>query len=57
MQKLKVILISHASVSVYMKGQKKLKQMILDDWYSLTAKQIKKYYPKIDIECWTPEKA
>lgn len=55
-KKLKVILISHASVSVYMKGQKTLKQMILDDWYSLTAQQIKKYYPEIDVECWTPEK-
>jgi len=57
MEKIKVIHISHASVSVYMKGQKTLKQMILDDWYSLTAQQIKKYYPEIDIECWTPEKS
>jgi len=56
MEKIKVILISHASVSVYMKGQKTLKQMILDDWYSLTAQQIKKYYPEIKVECWTPEK-
>lgn len=54
--KIKAILISHASVSVYMKGQKSLKQMILDDWYSLTAKQIKKYHPEIEVECWTPEK-
>ncbi|MGV8151730.1 MAG: glycosyltransferase family 4 protein [Candidatus Nanoarchaeia archaeon] len=57
MQKIKAILISHASVSVYMKGQKTLKQMILDDWYSLTAKQIKKYYPEIEVECFTPERA
>ncbi len=55
--KIKAILISHASVSVYMKGQKTLKQMILDDWYSLTAQQIKKFYPEIEVECWTPEKA
>lgn len=54
---MKIIQISHASVSVYMKGQKTLKQMILDDWYSLTAQQIKKYHPEIEIECWTPEKA
>ena len=53
---IKVILISHASVSVYMKGQKSLRQMILDDWYSLTAQQIKKFYPGINVECWTPEK-
>jgi glycosyltransferase involved in cell wall biosynthesis len=39
-----------------MKGQKSLKQMILDDWYSLTARQIKRFYPEIDVECWTPEK-
>jgi len=39
-----------------MKGQKSLKQMILDDWYSLTAQQIKKFHPEIDVECWTPEK-
>ena len=54
--KIKAILISHASVSVYMKGQKTLRQMILDDWYSLTAQQIKKFHPEIEIECWTPEK-
>jgi len=57
MKKIKVILISHASVSVYMKGQKSLKQMILDDWYSLTAQQIKKFYPNIEVECWTPERS
>lgn len=56
MGKIKVLLISHASVSVYMKGQKSLKQMILDDWYSLTAQQIKKFYPEVEVECWTPEK-
>jgi glycosyltransferase involved in cell wall biosynthesis len=56
MKKIKAILISHASVSVYMKGQKTLRQMILDDWYSLTAKQIKKYHPEIEVECWTPER-
>ena len=36
--------------------QKKLKQMFLDDWFSLTAQQIKKFYPKINVECWCPEK-
>ncbi len=54
--KIKAILISHASVSVYMKGQKTLRQMILDDWYSLTSQQIKKFHPEIEVECWTPEK-
>ncbi len=53
---IKVIFVSHASVSVYMKGQKPLKDMILDDWYSLTAQQIKKFHPEINVECWTPEK-
>jgi hypothetical protein len=54
--KIKTILISHASVSVYMKGQKSLRQMILDDWYSLTAQQIKRFHPEIEVECWAPEK-
>jgi glycosyltransferase involved in cell wall biosynthesis len=56
MKKIKAILITPASVSVYMKGQKTLKQMIVDDWYSLTAKEIKKFYPEIEVECWAPEK-
>ena len=56
MAKIKTILICPASVSVYMKGQKTLKQMILDDWDSLTAKEIKKFHPEIEVECWAPEK-
>jgi glycosyltransferase involved in cell wall biosynthesis len=56
MEKIKTIMICQASVSVYMKGQKTLKQMIMDDWDSLTAKEIKKFYPEIEVECWAPEK-
>jgi glycosyltransferase involved in cell wall biosynthesis len=56
MTKIKSIIICPASVSVYMKGQKTLKQMILDDWDSLTAQEIKKFYPEIEVECWAPEK-
>lgn len=56
MEKIKVISLSPASVSVHMKGQKTLRQMIKDDWYSLTAKEIKKFYPQLEVECWAPEK-
>jgi glycosyltransferase involved in cell wall biosynthesis len=56
MKKIKVIQLAHASHSVWLKGQKTLKEMITGDWFSLTAKQIKKFYPEIEIECWSPEK-
>ena len=44
-------------MSVFMRGQKSLKQMVLDDWFSLTAQQIKKFHPEIDVECWCPERS
>lgn len=56
MKKIKVIQIAHASHSVWLKGQKTLKEMITGDWFSLTSKQIKKFYPEIEVECWCPEK-
>ena len=56
MERIKVIQIAHASHAVWLIGQKTLKEFIQDDWFSRTSKQIKKYYPKIEIECWSPEK-
>ena len=56
-KKIKVILIAHASLSFFLKESKKtLKQFIIDDWFSLVAGQIKKFYPGIEIECWNPER-
>ncbi|MFH1430839.1 MAG: glycosyltransferase family 4 protein [Nanoarchaeota archaeon] len=56
MNKIKVIQIAHASHAVWLTGQKTLKEFIEDDWFSRTSKQIKKFYPEIEIECWSPEK-
>ena len=57
-RKIKVIHISHESHSYFIgeSKNKDLKKLMLGDWYSKTALQIKKYYPEIEIECWTPEK-
>ncbi|MFZ5955052.1 MAG: glycosyltransferase family 4 protein [Nanoarchaeota archaeon] len=55
--KIKSIFLAHDSFT-YWSGEsgKPLKQFIADDFFSLTAQQIKKYYPEIEIECWCPEK-
>lgn len=54
MKKLKAIHISPASHSFF--GQEDLKRRIVEDWYSFTGQQIKKYHPEVEIECWCPEK-
>ncbi|VVB78758.1 D-inositol-3-phosphate glycosyltransferase [uncultured archaeon] len=56
MEKIKVIQIAHASHSYFANKGDKLKDITLNDWYSKTSKQLRKYYPKIDVECWAPEK-
>jgi len=56
-QKIKVIQIAHASHSYFAeKKDDDLKKIILNDWYTKTAKQVKKFHPEIDVECWAPEK-
>src|SRR3989344_6724081 len=55
-KQIKVIQISHESHSYFDKNEENLKKLIISDWYALTAMQLKKYYPKIEVECWTPEK-
>ncbi|MFH1607986.1 MAG: glycosyltransferase family 4 protein [archaeon] len=54
--KIKTVLIAHASHAVWAVCQKTPREMIVGDWFSLTAKQIKRFYPKIEVECWCPEK-
>ena len=51
--KIKVIQISSASHSFSMKDYQK---DIFVSWYARLAYQLKKFYPKIEVECWTPEK-
>ena len=58
MKKIKVIQIAHASHSFFLtEGENDLKKLILSDWYSKTARQLKKFCPMIEVECWCPEKA
>jgi len=57
MKKIKVIMIAHCSHSYFLgEGEKDLKKLFLNDWYTKTAKQLNKFYPKIEVECWAPEK-
>lgn len=57
MKKIKVIQIAHASHSFFLsKEERDLKKLILSDWYAKTARQLKKFYPEIEVECWCPER-
>ncbi|MDO8517240.1 MAG: glycosyltransferase family 4 protein [Nanoarchaeota archaeon] len=57
MERLKLIKIAHCSHSYFLgEGERDLKKLVLNDWYAKTARQIKKYNPEIEIECWAPEK-
>lgn len=55
--KIKVIEISHSSESYALgEGEKELKKLVLNDWPARTARQTKKFYPEIEVECWAPER-
>jgi len=56
MERIKVIQLSHASHSFFSKGNEDFKELILSDFYFRVAKQLKKYYPEIEVECWGPER-
>jgi len=57
MKKIKVIMIAHCSHSYFLgEGEKDLNKLFLNDWYVKTAKQLNKFYPEIEVECWAPEK-
>jgi len=55
-EKIKVIQLAHASHSYFASSGDDLKEIILNDWYAKVAKQILKFYPEIEVECWAPEK-
>ncbi len=56
-KKIKVIQIAHASHSFFLgENERDLKKLILSDWYFRVAKQLKKFYPEIEVECWCPER-
>lgn len=55
--KRKIIFISSCSHPVLSKANgKNIKWRISNDWFSNEAKFFKKYYPNLDIECWTYER-
>lgn len=57
MKKIKVIMVAHCSHSYFLgEGEKDLRKLFLPDWYAETAKQLKKFYPEIEVESWAPEK-
>ncbi|MFH1307831.1 MAG: glycosyltransferase family 4 protein [archaeon] len=49
----KIIQISSSSHSFAMENYE---QDIFRGWYAQVAYQLKKFYPKIEVECWTPER-
>ncbi len=54
---MKVIMIAHCSHSYFLgEGEKDLTKLFLNDWYVKTAKQLSKFHPEIEVECWAPEK-
>ncbi len=57
MKKIKVIMIAHCSHSYFLgEGEKDLRKLFLNDWYTKTSIQLKRFYPEIEVECWAPEK-
>ncbi len=56
MKKIKVIQASHSSESYSLGEGEELKKLVLNDWPARVSKQIKKFYPEIEIECWAPER-
>lgn len=56
MERLKIIEIKHSSESYSLGENEVLKNLVLNDWNARVARQIKKYYPEIEVECWSPER-
>ena len=57
MENLKIIQISTASPSLFLNsGKGDIRRIMSDDWFAQVGKQIKKFNPKLEIECWVQEK-
>ena len=57
MEKIKVIQTAHSSESYSLgDGEKDLKKIVLNNWPAKVSRQLKKFYPEIEVECWAPEK-
>jgi len=55
MKKIKVIQITTSTHS-HLDGDANLDWRISNDWFSKEARILKKYYPNLEVECWTFEK-
>tara|TARA_Y100000034_G_scaffold45936_1_gene56495 strand:- start:23236 stop:24411 length:1176 start_codon:yes stop_codon:yes gene_type:complete len=55
-QKLKVIHIEHCSHSYFVSNDKNLDEVVKGSWGTQVAREVKKFYPNIEVECWFPEK-
>ena len=56
-QKIKVLQITHCSHSYFLsKGDTDPDKIVKGSWGTQVGIEIKKKYPKIEVECWNPEK-
>ena len=54
--KIKVIFVSSVSASLFLNsGRGDINKLTKENWHSLTAIEIKKRNPCLEIECWSPE--
>ena len=57
MKKIKVIQTAHSSESYSLSGgERDLKKVVLNNWPAKVSRQIKKFYPEIEVESWAPER-
>ncbi len=56
-QKIKVIHVEHCSHSYFLgAGKTNPDDIVKGSWATQVAREIKRFYPSIDVECWFPEK-
>jgi len=57
MQKIKVIHVEHCSHSYFISDEKSNPDDIVKgSWGTQTAREVKRFHPEVDVECWFPEK-
>lgn len=56
-QKIKIIHVEHCSHSYFLgAGKTNPDDIVKGSWATQVAREIKRFYPNIDVECWFPEK-
>ena len=56
LQNLKVIHVEHCSHSYFVSDNRHPDEVVKGSWGTQVTTQLKKFYPKIEVECWFPEK-